>query len=242
MESLIKCAKCGKKPRTQGPSDRGTWKGESLSGSTKAGPGYTPSSALKNAGSASLAAGEVKTPTAASSSSSSTSAAASSPKKKATIFDKLTDPSLYTGAHKQRFDKDGRGRGLAGRDAASGIEYGGGKVGDLSQILRPAPGAATKPLAAFQVSTTSATSGGGRAASKSVGGDVSPPKASGGGKKAGGPSIFDKLTNPSLYTGAHKLRFDANGKGRGLEGRDAASGIEYGGKVTNLSQLVTRGR
>ena len=35
--------------------------------------------------------------------------------KKPNIFDKLTDPKLYTGAHKERFDKDGKGKGLAGR-------------------------------------------------------------------------------------------------------------------------------
>ena len=35
--------------------------------------------------------------------------------KKQNIFDRLTDPSKYTGAHKERFDKDGRGKGLAGR-------------------------------------------------------------------------------------------------------------------------------
>ncbi|KAH8057949.1 hypothetical protein JL722_6493 [Aureococcus anophagefferens] len=32
------------------------------------------------------------------------------------IYDKLCDTSLYTGAHKQRFDETGQGRGLAGRD------------------------------------------------------------------------------------------------------------------------------
>ena len=32
------------------------------------------------------------------------------------IYDKLTDTSLYTGAHRQRFDRAGQGRGLAGRD------------------------------------------------------------------------------------------------------------------------------
>jgi hypothetical protein len=31
------------------------------------------------------------------------------------IFDKLTDPRHYTGAHRQRFDKNGKGRGRAGR-------------------------------------------------------------------------------------------------------------------------------
>ncbi len=33
------------------------------------------------------------------------------------IFDKLTDTSLYTGSHKYRFDETGRGLGLAGRDS-----------------------------------------------------------------------------------------------------------------------------
>ena len=30
------------------------------------------------------------------------------------------------------------------------------------------------------------------------------------------------MTDTSLYTGSHKLRFDEEGKGRGLEGRDTA--------------------
>ena len=33
------------------------------------------------------------------------------------VFDKLTDSAGYTGASKQRFDRKGRGRGLAGRDS-----------------------------------------------------------------------------------------------------------------------------
>lgn len=59
------------------------------------------------------------------------------------IFDKLTDPSLYTGAHKHRFDPTtGKGLGLAGRDRiakGSGTVqgYSGGNVSDLSQITRP---------------------------------------------------------------------------------------------------------
>lgn len=35
--------------------------------------------------------------------------------KKASIFDKLTDPNLYTGAHKNRFDENGKGKGIDGR-------------------------------------------------------------------------------------------------------------------------------
>jgi hypothetical protein len=36
-------------------------------------------------------------------------------------------------------------------------------------------------------------------------------------------SVFDKLTDPSLYTGTHKCRFDAQGRGRGLDGHDSFS-------------------
>jgi len=45
------------------------------------------------------------------------------------IVGHLTDTSQYTGAHKARFDKDGHGRGAAGRRSND-------KVGDLSQITR----------------------------------------------------------------------------------------------------------
>jgi hypothetical protein len=68
-------------------------------------------------------------------------AAAGSP----SIFDRLNDTSQYTGAHKERFDKSGKGKGKAGRtqegetgrtqtspgDALSPIPGGGKKkVGD----------------------------------------------------------------------------------------------------------------
>eukprot|EP00026_Physarum_polycephalum_P016380 Phypoly_transcript_17269.p1 GENE.Phypoly_transcript_17269~~Phypoly_transcript_17269.p1 ORF type:complete len:105 (+),score=23.55 Phypoly_transcript_17269:456-770(+) len=47
-------------------------------------------------------------------------------------------------------------------------------------------------------------------------------------KKAGESDIFDRLTDPSKYTGAHKNRFDANGKGKGIDGRvDRADGSGY---------------
>lgn len=46
---------------------------------------------------------------------------------------------------------------------------------------------------------------------------------SAGGSRAGGSSIFDRLTDTSGYTGAHKARFNRNGKGRGIEGRDTTA-------------------
>ena len=47
-----------------------------------------------------------------------------------------------------------------------------------------------------------------------------PVIGSGGGASSGSGGIFDKLTDTSLYTGHHKQRFDGDGKGRGLAGRD----------------------
>lgn len=55
---------------------------------------------------------------------------------------KLTDSRLYTGAHKHRFDEEGHGKGIAGRDSVSkgagggAGKYHGGAVSDLSQITR----------------------------------------------------------------------------------------------------------
>ena len=42
----------------------------------------------------------------------------------------------------------------------------------------------------------------------------------GGGGEGRGPGWLRKLTDPAEFTGVHKHRFDAEGKGRGLQGRD----------------------
>ena len=65
---------------------------------------------------------------------------------KQSIFDKLTDHSQYTGAHKHRFAPDGTGKGLAGRDRTTkgagslghaSIVLSGDAVQDVSQLFRP---------------------------------------------------------------------------------------------------------
>ena len=44
--------------------------------------------------------------------------------------DRLTDTSKYTGAHKERFDESGKGKGASGRtDAAQNTGYVGGYKG-----------------------------------------------------------------------------------------------------------------
>ncbi|TPX44587.1 hypothetical protein SeMB42_g01542 [Synchytrium endobioticum] len=56
------------------------------------------------------------------------------------VYDRLTDHKSYTGTHKLRFNDDGSGRGIAGRDSPSkggtGVVRDGQNVNDLSQILR----------------------------------------------------------------------------------------------------------
>ena len=42
---------------------------------------------------------------------------------------------------------------------------------------------------------------------------------------AGQGSVIDRLTDPRGYTGASKHRFDADGRGRGLDGRDGGGGL-----------------
>ncbi|KAJ3085108.1 hypothetical protein HK102_000315 [Quaeritorhiza haematococci] len=46
--------------------------------------------------------------------------------------------------------------------------------------------------------------------------------------------VFDKLTNTQLYTGTHKHRFDDDGRGRGMEGRDTPS------KTNQLESFINR--
>eukprot|EP01112_Ceratiomyxa_fruticulosa_P008455 TRINITY_DN2192_c0_g1_i1.p1 TRINITY_DN2192_c0_g1~~TRINITY_DN2192_c0_g1_i1.p1 ORF type:complete len:224 (+),score=65.32 TRINITY_DN2192_c0_g1_i1:382-1053(+) len=135
------------------------------------------------------------------------------------IVSRLTDPKLYTGAHKSRFDPTtGKGLGVnqtIDKDVPR----------DLSDLTRPALHAApragaspekkvvSKP-AAPKASSTSPTKAGASSSPK--------PKPDEAEKKVASKpkgDIFDRLTNPALYTGSHKNRFDADGKGKGIDGR-----------------------
>ncbi len=98
MKSLIKCAKCNKNPKTKPNGERSSWAGGGSSVEQDRGP--DPSGLGLRPG--------VDKPNRSPSNADGT---------KRSIFDKLTDSKLYTGAHKARFDKDGKGRGLDGRDS-----------------------------------------------------------------------------------------------------------------------------
>ena len=59
-----------------------------------------------------------------------------SPETAGQIYTKLTDPAHYTGTHRHRFDEDGRGRGLEGRDR---VAKGGGTSRRGETVIRLAP-------------------------------------------------------------------------------------------------------
>lgn len=154
---------------------------------------------------------------------------------KGSIFDRLTDPHLYTGAHKHRFDADGRGRGIAGRtDGTGGIK-------DLSQITRPnlhpdAMAGAHKEKVAHPIRAPSPS-----VRRRSVSAQPARPAsvaetkpASDGRRSAERKgSIFERLTDAKLYTGSHKERFNPDGSGKGKAGR-----VDTNGPIKDLSQIT----
>ena len=48
---------------------------------------------------------------------------------------------------------------------------------------------------------------------------------------------MDRLTDTSKYTGSHKERFDASGKGKGIEGREDVA--DTSGYVTGYKEKDT---
>jgi hypothetical protein len=173
---------------------------------------------------------------------------------KGTIYDKLTDTSKYTGTHKLRFDEDGKGKGLAGRvdihqaDNKRKNEYGsrsalGGSYNNLSKSTS----LSTSLEKIGGKSQTSSNTGlpnknNTRASISGSSSSINGSNSSLNGKNAGG-SVFDRLTDVKGYTGNHKHRFNADGTGRGLAGRDsvpkgANPGKYRGGDVKDLSQIL----
>lgn len=63
---------------------------------------------------------------------------------------------------------------------------------------------------------------------------------------AASPNVVDRLTNTANFTGSHKNRFDEDGKGKGMEGREAAGvndklivgKVIPGGKKINLAESL----
>ena len=188
------------------------------------------------------------------------------------VFEKLTDYRLFTGHHKHRFDKEGRGKGLAGRDSTgkgaghSAVPYRGGNVHEIAQIMRPefhSPTRRTRVIshgmseeeAQEKCRTTTPVKARGpdaernleRIEGRSPRREGSPHKgrAASVGSDSSRGAVFDHLTDPRLYTGHHKHRFDKEGRGKGLAGRDSTakgaghSAVPYrGGNVHEIAQIM----
>ncbi|KAJ3077393.1 hypothetical protein HDU98_000043 [Podochytrium sp. JEL0797] len=118
------------------------------------------------------------------------------------LLDKLTDTSLYTGTHKNRFDPvTGHGLGLEGRETVN-------PTSNLSTIVSRHNSAKTL---GSRVTPT-------RGMSLPTPRSLSPVSSLGGG--AGSPSVFERLNHVSSFTGTHRHRFNEDGTGRGKAGRE----------------------
>jgi len=194
------------------------------------------------------------------------------------IYGKLTDASLYTGSHKERFNADGTGKGLEGRDrivkgtgsSRGAIDMQGTDDDEHSPPVsddeesneqlaeevaklgvtptKPKPTLTPSPKISLAPSASSfGKSPSSKSPAKPVGSQstTSPmtkssslPMSKSPSKSPAKPSIFDKLTDSSQYTGTHKNRFNSDGSGRGIAGRDS---IRKGGvSGQDLSQMVKR--
>jgi hypothetical protein len=109
----------------------------------------------------------------------------------------------------------------------------GGQLHDIGAILRPGlHGHSSRfdqppPSSSVPLSTPSAPS---------TPGPV-PARAGTTTADSGVVTVFEKLTDSAQFTGAHRLRFDMNGKGRGLSGRDRM----VKGKGTEILPLALSG-
>jgi len=112
------------------------------------------------------------------------------------IFDKLTDTSQYTGSHKHRFDETGKGKGKEGREEV--VKATGYVTGFDPEKAKAPPKQGKQTSSYFN--------------NRSVI-DYFHLVSFLQTNTASGTSIFDKLNDPTQYTGSHKNRFDKDGKG-----------------------------
>ena len=130
---------------------------------------------------------------------------------------RLTDTSTYTGTHKHRFDKGGKGRGLAGRDSiakgASRVDaygvadyyvhpiYQRNNVHDLSLITRPSP---SKAQCVSKPSRAKKSSGSPRSKQRTR--SAPEPTKHVDTRAATATYAFSKLPNEDTFSGTHKER------------------------------------
>ncbi|KNC56264.1 uncharacterized protein AMSG_11699 [Thecamonas trahens ATCC 50062] len=185
-------------------------------------------------------------------------------KKGGNIFDRLTDPSGYTGAHKERFDASGRGKGRAGRMdlvendgyvtgariGSRGSARGGSPRGGSRGRRRPAgtspssgaapPASSTRGRSPRGRGSRGSPSGRGRGSpsGRGRGSRPSPSGRSGGRSKAA--DITARLTDPSTYSATHKHRFKSDGTGAGKAGR--VDVVENDGYVSSYKKQKSDGK
>ncbi|KAJ3339789.1 Tubulin polymerization-promoting protein member 3 [Gonapodya sp. JEL0774] len=159
------------------------------------------------------------------------------------VVNRLTDVTGYTGTHKERFNTDGTGRGRDGRDTTAGLGKASNRTykGIVQDVVPPTG----KRAITQSMEQVYGMEGLAPLAKK---GDVrsSTEKMAGSKGSLKGGNVFDRLTNSNAYTGTHKERFNADGTGRGMGGRDSIAkgagtqSVYRGGDVKDLSQIVTR--
>jgi hypothetical protein len=125
MPSLVKCAGCGKKPRTKPNGARNGWAAQSADSHNDIPTGradYRHVSGPTGSNSRRTSTSSVSSGSSSRRSSVSSTGSGGGGSRRPSggnIFDRLTDPNHYTGAHKHRFDKSGNGRGMSGRDSVT---------------------------------------------------------------------------------------------------------------------------
>ncbi|KAI8614413.1 p25-alpha-domain-containing protein [Chytriomyces sp. MP71] len=191
--------------------------------------------------------------------------------KKDAVLDRLTDVNGYTGTHKNRFDSAGKGLGLAGRETSTKTDTL-HKIVNRDAPELPAKSARASLAPAGRVSVGPASPRGKRVSvltqsEERLEDSSSRPPLAGGTRQArqlhprereqqqldadtveehwkSSQDVFDRLTDTSGYTGTHQHRFNKDGTGRGLAGREGAPmgagtvGQYRGGNVTSLSQIL----
>jgi hypothetical protein len=90
------------------------------------------------------------------------------------------------------------------------------------QLYTPSKDAAGSPMRSGSGSAASAGGGGGGAAALDPAASASYAykHAAAASQWAGAGSVYDRLCDPRGYTGLHKHRFDVDGRGKGMGGRD----------------------
>jgi len=218
MESLVKCASCGKVPRQLAKEERGEWNESTTVDSTA---GQKPQTEAKEEGAAPAA-----------------KSAGSEADQLQEIF------TLYC----NRAPKS---------DAFDNAKWA-KCLGDLwlDDKLNKTDGdlifTKVKPKGGRKLEYAAFVAGVHEVAKKKYGSDdVGQPLrntnlAKGGADAASGSNVVDRLTNTATYTGSHKQRFDEEGKGKGVEGRDVIAPTDKlivgkvppGGKRINLAESL----